>query len=242
MKKIIFILICLYANQLLAQNNDPVNIINPHYSLQIPSLDMKESYGNSSGLGIDFLQITKNNLVFGLGTQFIFGNDIKDSTLLSHLMDDRENIFGENGEISSITLYERGYQLHIKGGYFHPIIKNNKGLLTLSGLGFMQHKTRIQVETNNVPNLEGDYLKMYDGLSNGLSATLFVGWLHMSEKGKGHFYAGIDCSNGFTKNRRSYNYNINGSNTKNRKDLLIGIKMGWVIPINKRTTQEFYYN
>ena len=106
----------------------------------------------------------------------------------------------------------------------------------------MQHKIRIQVETNNVPNLEDEYLKMYDGLSNGLSASLFIGWMHMSDKGKGHFYAGLDLNNGFTQNRRNYNYNVNGPITKLRNDLLIGLKLGWVIPISKRTNQEFYYN
>lgn len=225
-----------------AQKEDPVIIINPHYSLQFPALDMADKFGYSSGLGFDFMKITSTNFVWGIGSQFIFGGDVKDSTILDHLMDDRGNIFGDNGEIAGITLFERGYHFRINGGYFYPLIKNNKGLIALGGLGFLQHKTRIQVETNNVANLEDDYLKMYDGLSNGLSTTLFLGWMHMSEKGKGHFYAGIDCTNGFTKNRRSYNYNVNGPDAKQRNDVLIGLKLGWVIPISKRSSQEFYYN
>ena len=242
MNKSVFILIFFCINSLFAQSNDPVTIINPHYSLQQAALDMADKYGMSSGLGLDFIQITSNNFVWGVGTQFIFGSNIKDSTLLDHLMDDRGNIFGKNGEISSITLFERGYHFSLKGGYFHPIIDNTKGLIALCGLGFIQHKTRIQVETNNVPNLEDDYLKMYDGLSNGLSASLFFGWMHMSEKGKGHFYAGFDLTNGFTQNRRSYNYNVDGPITTPRNDLLMGLKLGWVIPISKRSNQEFYYN
>ena len=242
MKKRILVLICLCINSLFAQSNDPVTIINPHFSLQQSVLDMADNYGMSSGLGLDFMQISRNNFVYGVGTQFIFGSDIKDTTLLDHLMDDRENIFGENGEISSITLFERGYHFALKLGYFRPIIDNFKGPIALFGLGFIQHKTRIQVETNNVPNLEDDYLKMYDALTNGLSASLFVGWMHMSEKGKGHFYAGFDVANGFTQNRRSYNYNVNGPITTRRNDLLMGFKLGWVIPISKRSNQEFYYN
>ena len=242
MNKSVFILIFFCINTLFAQSNDPATIINPHYSLQQAALDMADKYGMSSGLGLDFIQITSNNFVWGVGTQFIFGSNIKDSTLLDHLMDDRGNIFGKNGEISSITLFERGYHFSLKGGYFHPIIDNTKGLIALCGLGFIQHKTRIQVETNNVPNLEDDYLKMYDGLSNGLSASLFFGWMHMSEKGKGHFYAGFDLTNGFTQNRRSYNYNVDGPITTPRNDLLMGLKLGWLIPISKRSNQEFYYN
>ena len=242
MKNSIFILIYLCINTLFAQSNDPVTIINPHYSIQKAELDMADDYGMSSGLGLDFMQITSKNLIWGIGTQFIFGNDIKDTTLLNHLMDNRGNIFGDNGEISSITLYERGYNFSLKGGYFFPLINNTKGLITLCGLGFIQHKTRIQVETNNVSNLEDEYLKMYDGLSNGLSANLFFGWMHMNEKGKGHFYAGFDFTNGFTQNRRSYNYNVNGPITTQRNDLLMALKLGWVIPISKRSNQEFYYN
>ena len=63
----------------------------------------------------------------------------------------------------------------------------------------------------------------------------------MSEKDKGHFYTGFDFTNGFTQNRRSYNYNVDGPITKPRNDLLMGFKIGWVIPISKRTNQEFYY-
>ena len=242
MKKSVFILTYLCINSLFAQSNDPVTIINPHYSLQQAALDMADNYGMSSGLGLDFIKITKNNFVWGVGTQFIFGSNIKDTTLLDHLMDNRGNIFGDNGEISSITLFERGYHFSLKGGYFYPLIDNTKGLIALGGFGFMQHKIRIQVETNNVPNLEDEYLKMYDGLSNGLSASLFIGWMHMSDKGKGHFYVGLDLNNGFTQNRRNYNYNVNGPITKLRNDLLIGLKLGWVIPISKRSNQEFYYN
>ena len=66
---------------------------------------------------------------------------------------------------------------------------------------------------------------MYDGLSNGLSASLFIGWMHMSEKDKGHFYTGLDLTNGFTQNRRSYNYNVDGPITKPRNDFLMGLKI-----------------
>ena len=61
-----------------------------------------------------------------------------DTTLLDHLMDNRGNIFGDNGEISSITLFERGYHFSLKGGYFYPLIDNTKGLIALGGFGFMQ--------------------------------------------------------------------------------------------------------
>ena len=57
MKKSVFILIYFCINSLFAQSNDPVNIINPHYSLQQAALDMADNYGISSGLGLDFMKI-----------------------------------------------------------------------------------------------------------------------------------------------------------------------------------------
>ena len=66
MKKSIFILIYLCINSLFAQSNDPVTIINPHYSLQQSGLDMADDYGMSSGLGLDFMQITSNNFIWGV--------------------------------------------------------------------------------------------------------------------------------------------------------------------------------
>ena len=61
----------------IAQKEDPVIIINPHYSLQFPALDMADKFGFSSGLGFDFIKISSTNFVWSIGTQFIFGGDVK---------------------------------------------------------------------------------------------------------------------------------------------------------------------
>ena len=60
-----------------AQKEDPVIIINPHYSLQFPALDMADKFGYSSGLGFDFIKISSANFVWSIGSQFIFGGDVK---------------------------------------------------------------------------------------------------------------------------------------------------------------------
>ena len=240
MKIYIFLLFLIITKLSFSQEKQSEIVINPHYSLQFPASDMAKDYGISSGVGFDFLKFTKDNFIFGFESKLIFGNRVKNNTLLSHLMDNRGNIFGDNGEIASISLFQRGYQLQSKIGYLYHV--NEKGgILSLLGLGFVQHKTRIQVESNNVPQLNKEYLKMYDNLSNGLNGNLFIGWLFFLKNSQSKLYSGIDFNYANTQNRRSYNYYANGPVNNYRKDILIGIKIGWTISLSKRNTKEFYY-
>jgi hypothetical protein len=224
-----------------AQEQDPLTFLSPNYAFQIPAWDMAESYGSNSAIGADFIHLNKNNIALGFSGQFLFGSNVDDTLMLESLMDDRGNIIGEDGEIASITLYERGFHFQLRGGYFLPLKGNSSGLLALGGIGFLQHKTRIQVETAPVPQLTGEYLKMYDQLSNGLSTSGFLGWMHVSEENRMHFYAGLELSRAFTQNRRSYNVAFDGPNETLRNDFLTSFKLGWIIPLSKRSTQEYYY-
>ena len=74
-----------------------------------------------------------------------------------------------------------------------------------------------------------------------LNGNLFIGWLFFLKNSKSKLYSGIDFNYANTQNRRSYNYYANGPVNHYRKDILIGIKIGWTISLSKRNTKEFYY-
>ena len=242
--KLLFILLLSTSSILKAQNQEikeEVIFISPFYELQFPFGDMKKDYGVNSNLGLDISLINNSNLYFGLNSSFLFGSEVKDTTILSHLMDDNNNIIDQNGQISDIILSERGFNSSLKLGYLYSIFHKKSGILTYLTLGYHQHKTLIEVKNSTVPQLNQENKKMYDQLSGGLSTSTFFGFLSISKKSGIHFYAGLELLRAYSKNQRTYNHIVGGQIDKIRKDYFGGIKFGWIIPISKRSIKEYYY-
>ncbi|MAD50226.1 MAG: hypothetical protein CMC95_02850 [Flavobacteriales bacterium] len=237
-------LLLLITVQLNAQSEgskEKIVFISPFYELQFPFGDMKNDYGINSSLGLDVSLINSNNIYLSLSGSFLFGSQVKDTTILDHLMDDNYNIIDENGQIAEIILSERGFNTSLKLGYLYPILHQSSGLLAYASVGFHQHKTRIDVKNSTVPQLDEESKKMYDQLTNGLSTSAFIGYLNISDKSGLHFYAGMELTRSFSYNQRSYNHIVGGPINDLRNDSFLGLKFGWIVPIKKRSTKEYYY-
>ena len=77
--------------QLNAQSEDPkekIVFVSPFYELQFPFGDMKTDYGVNSSLGLDVSLLNSNNIYLSLSGSFLFGSQVKDTTILGHLRDD----------------------------------------------------------------------------------------------------------------------------------------------------------
>jgi len=213
--------------------------VSTNYDYQIPFSDLKVDYGVGSNIGFDISLLTIKNIYWSFSNSFMFGNSVKDTTILDHLMDENNNIIDQNGQLADITLQQRGFNTNLKLGYLHPTFKETSGFIGYGFIGFHQHKTRIDVRNSSVPQLNDDYKKIYDQLRNGIATGAFLGFMHISEKNFSHFYLGIEYTKAITQNRRSYNYHPvkNG----NYDDSFLSLKLGWIIPISKRSVKEYYY-
>lgn len=230
--------------QLNAQSEDAkekIVFISPFYELQFPFGDMKTDFGINSNLGLELSLINDKNIYLSLSGSFLFGSQVKDTTILSHLMDENFNIIDENGQIAEIILSERGFNTALKVGYLYPLFSEKSGILTYGSIGFHQHKIRIDVKNSTVPQLDTEHKKMYDQLASGLSTSAFLGYLNISKKSGVHFYAGMELTRAFTHNQRSYNHIVGGPINELRNDSFLGLKFGWIVPISKRSTKEYYY-
>lgn len=238
-----FLLILFTSLHIYAQSEDTKKVvfISPFYELQIPLADMKADFGANSNLGLELSLITENDIYLSLSGSFLFGSQVKDTTILDHLMDDNYNIIDENGQIAEILLSERGFNTNLKLGYLYPIMHENSGLLAYGSIGFHQHKISIDVKNSTVPQLDTEHKKMYDQLASGLSTSVFMGYLSISKKSGIHFYAGMELMRAFSYNQRSYNHIVGGPINEMRNDSFMGFKFGWIVPISKRSTKEFYY-
>lgn len=220
-----------------------VTILSVSYTFQIPGGNMKDRFGANSNVGAHVFRKTRKNWVYGLEYQFIFGNDVKENTI-ENLMTEDDFVIGEDGLAGDINIYERGFYASVNAGKIIPITNynNNSGFLFRAGIGLLQHKIRIEVANNTVPQLNPEMKKGYDRLSNGIAISQFVGYMHLSNSRLLNFYAGLDFTEGFTKSRRSYNYDTMEVDTKQRFDFLYGFKIGWMIPLYKRGGVNMYYN
>lgn len=220
-----------------------VTVMSVAYAFQIPGGDLKDRFGPNSNVGASLFRKTRTNWVYGLDYQFIFGNEVKENTLTNLLTED-EFVIGEDGLAADINIFERGFYTSIGVGKIIPITNynNNSGLFFRAGIGLLQHKIRIEVVNNTAPQLNKEMKKGYDRLSNGIAISQFAGYMHLSNNRLLNFYAGLDFTEGFTKNRRSYNYDTGEVDTQQRFDFLYGFRIGWMIPLYKRGGVNMYYN
>ena len=152
-------------------------------------------------------------------------------------------IVDNTGEQADVFLYERGWSAFATVGRIFPLFgpNPNSGLHLKLGGGYLRHKVRVQTQKNVVPQLEDEYLEGYDRLSAGPAALAYLGYQHLSNKGRVNFHIGLEFMAGFTQALRAYNFDTEQYNTPNRLDLLSGVRAGWSLPIYKKLDTGFHY-
>lgn len=219
-----------------------IPFIGVSYGLFIPGSDLADRFGNASILGMNALYKTPKNLVFGFSGGFIFGSDVKEDGLLDSISTGSGQIIGLDGLYADVRVFERGYLISATFGKFFTFKSPNpnSGIMVTVSPGFIQHKIRIESIGNTVPQLRHDYKKGYDHLTNGFQLTEFIGYTYFSNRQLVNFYGGFEFIQGFTSNRRDYNFNDTGFKDDKRLDLLYGFKLGWILPLYKKKPAPYY--
>ena len=206
-----------------------VPMVGMSFAYQIPGGDLARRFGNNANIGISFLMKTKKKWVFGADGSFLFGRGIKENGILDSLVTIDGYLINKNGEFATeVKLYERGYSFGLKfGRLFNVLCPNpNSGILFHTGVGVLQHKIKIYDHFNTTPQIDGDYTKGYDRLTNGIAVSEFLGYAYLSNKRLINFFFGAEFMQAFTKSRRSYNYDLRKKDTAARTDLLYGLRVG----------------
>lgn len=219
-------------------------MISFNYGIYLPGGDLAKRFGPNNTIGLQFSYKTRQNWVFGADGNFLFSRNVKENTILAPITSPSGEVFDKDSQISRILLFERGYTFNLNAGKVFPLFgpNPNSGLLVKGGIGFIQHKIRIEHQNNRIPQLEGEYYKGYDRLTNGLLLTQFIGYLNMSNSRLANFYFGIELNEGFTQNRRELNFDTRTKDTANRLDLMYGFKLGWCLNLYKRVSTGYYVN
>lgn len=225
------------------------SLFDPHVSIsfgrQTPAGDMANRFGDNNSIGLGFHIKTKKNWYYGVQGTYFFGTTVNQPGLLINLITDNNEILDEQGMITEMAIQERGYTVTLDGGYLWDVIgpNPNSGILIKGGIGLLQHKIRIEHQRNEMMFLEGDYLKGYDRLCNGLTIHQFIGYSHMSNNRMINFFAGIEGYQAWTESRRDFNWDTQTSDKGiQRLDMLYGIRAGWVLHLYRRDPDKFYFN
>ena len=226
------------------EDRQNLSILYPSYSITFPYFDMRKRYGLSHTVGAGYSFMLKNRWILNVEGNFLFGKNIKISDSLFRFIDTSDgHIIDQSGSYAQISLSERGFTAWLKVGKLIPLGKpnQNSGILLMTGIGMMQHKIRIDVSQNSAPQLRRDYKKGYDHLCNGPAISEFIGYQYLNQVKKINFFVGMDFTFAWTQSRRAYYFSEMISPNENRFDMLSGIKLGWIIPINRKTGHEYYY-
>lgn len=220
-----------------------MHIVGIGYSFQLPAGDLADRFGWNSMIEGSYYYKLKSNLLLGANGGFLFGNQVKENNMLRALQGEGGGIVDKDGLFADIRFFERGFHCSLSAGKMLSWNKPNpnSGIILMGGAGLLQHKIRIETIGNTVPQLDKEYKKGYDRLSNGLSLHEMIGYYHFGNKHLINFYAGFEFIQAFTENRRSYNFDEMQKDETKRVDLLFGIRAGWMLPVYRRAPQKFYF-
>ena len=234
----------VYSQGSIRDSAIAMHIVGIGYSYQVPGGDLAKRFGNSSMAELNYAYKLKSNLIFSANGGFIFGDNLKEDSILKNISNSDGFVLGNDGTYADIRLTERGYNFSITFGKLFTFKKPNpnSGIAVMAGLGCIQHKIRIETVNNTVPQLNDDYKKGYDRLTNGMELHESVSYIYFGNHYLVNFYFGFEFIQAFTQNRRDYNFDTMMKDDKKRVDLLFGIRAGWMLPIYRKAPNKYYFN
>ena len=200
--------------------------------------------------GVSAMYKTKSNFLFGIEGSFFFGNDnLKNrQERLRSLYTEAGTIIGTGGTDAGVEAYNRGLVGLLQIGKIIPVIKNNpnSGIFIMVGAGIAQNQIVYTPWLEETPQLSDDYIKLYDHQQRGVVISERVGFWYMNNKKN---YLNLHVSFEFTqmwlKSTRQYVIDdymgIRGKDNNKYFSHIYGIKLGWMIPLEGKSTQEYYY-
>ena len=212
----------------------------------LPTNYLHDWFKPNLGVGTGLTLKTKKNWTLDLQLGYMFGGNLRDITcpFLGNLADENGRIIDGNGMKTDIYTEGRYWYFGLGAGKVIPVSRwKNSGIWVRLNAGYFGHKIKITDYDHQIPQLDGDYLKGYDHLSGGFALNQFIGYLFIQKNRLLNFYGGFEFYEIWTKPSR--NYIINEGPTDNAKvqfSSLIGLKIGWNIPLyEKKSVTTFYY-
>ena len=218
-------------------------IVGANIAGELPQGDMKTRFGSNLSFGLPVMYKTSKNLIVGVEGNYFFGGNVKEDPLY-YMYNNSNTITGNSGNPGAVRLNERGFTVYgLVGTVLNKFGKNkNSGIFMYLGLGYMQHKINIYDVDKSLAQINGNIKKGYDRLTGGPAAEQFIGYMYLAKNRLVNFYGGFEIQEGYTTGLRGYQYDTMHSDGKQRLDILVGIRLGWLLPLYTKVPNEYYYN
>lgn len=243
MKPLFFLLTLSTLMQSQTDSTVMVSLVGIHVSGQMPFEDLAKRFGPNLNAGGSYMLKTKKNWIFGIESGYMFGRNVKED-VTTQLKNSEGTITDNEGYPADLRITERGLGVHMfVGRVFNLASANtNSGLMVNIGGGYLQHKINLYDAQQKIAAVKGTLRYGYDRLSAGFSLTQFVGYLFLSNNRLLNFYGGFEFYEAFTKSVRKINYDTGLRDTRQRMDVLGGVRIGWILPLYKKAPNDYYYN
>lgn len=207
-----------------------------------PAGDLADRFGASQTLGGSYIYKMRSNFFFSGNFHFLLGSDVKEN-VLEPILASSGYLITTDGLLEIMQLQQRGFLAEVQAGKIFPIFgpNPNSGLALSLGAGLLQHQIHFNYRSQYLPQLEGDYEKGYDRLTNGLSLSQSIGYLHLNNTGLVNYHISLVAIEAFTENRRSFNFDEQRNADEQRLDVMLGLRVAWILPIYRRAGDEFFY-
>lgn len=220
-------------------------LIGLSYGYQMPAADLAKRFYANNSVGLNVSYITSKHWLWGMEGQYLFNDEIKED-VLSNYRTLNGGIIDKFGNPQNIFMFERGFYIGARVAKIFKVAKKNprSGIEVSLGGGFMQHFVEITDNSRYVTQLQGDYMKGYDRLTNGFAVTQSVGYRYMAQNRLVNFYIGLEAMQGFTQGRRDWEFNTQSAGNYNRLDVLLGARVGWTLPLylySAKNSDVIYY-
>ncbi len=212
------------------------------YALQVPFGDMADRFGTTNSLSAGFYFKLAHNYLLGAEGSYLFGGAVREDTILDYLYTQSGGLVGIDGYYETVFLFQRGTVFLGKFGKIIPVGKSNpnSGITLMAGAGFLQHRIKLSSPNHTLPYVMDDYAKGYDRLTNGLALSQYIGYTHLDKRRLVNFQIGLEATEGFTQNRRDWNFDQMKKDTEKRLEVMLGIKLSWILPFYGSGEERIY--
>ena len=228
-----------FASYFVCSAQNSAIYLGAKYGIQLPVGELSDRFGVNSNVGLEFSILTKNNYLFSIEGDYLFGRNVEQNTI-SQLADSKGAIVTSDYRISNIKISERGFTIGLQVSKIVDLSADESitGIRFGLGAGYLQHKIRIKEDQGGIKQFEDPYIRGYDRLTSGPYISQIVGFQHFDYTGRFNFFLGFTAHEAFTKDRRGFAYDTQEVIDENRLDILLGARASLYITIKNMKPPE----
>lgn len=256
-KTLLLFLLCFFSlfafsqhtkilNKELVDSTTSIVWMEANFSYQIPAGHLAETFKSNFNIGTGFTCKTSKNWTWNVNFNYLFGSklscDLRE--VLGPMVNSHGDILDGYGMKATLGVEGRYWNLAVGLGKIFPVSQKmrNSGIWLQGNFGYLSHKIHFTDNDHLIDQLDGEYRKGYDQRSAGFYMSQFLGYIHLGKRRVASFYGGIEIYEMWTAPTRNWNFVTGMTDSSKKFSALLGVKIGWIIPLyEKKRTETFYY-